>query len=131
MTHRPTWQTWTDEPWEPTLNGTLHSNGFYIGDMDAPGKEDPGYASDLDVANAARAAAAVNALAGVRRPQAVPAALAALETAGVELQELVHLVGRPEQAEELARRLRTLARELAGHRAAMVGPPEGPGPDPS
>lgn len=72
------WRTWVPEPWDFTQNGTLHHRGNYIGEVDLPDKERPGYASDGDVATAERIAACVNALAGVRHPEALPEALDAL-----------------------------------------------------
>ena len=86
------------------MNGTIHRSGRYLGEMDEPDKEKPGYASDADVANAFRAVACVNALEGIRHPAAVAEALAALEAA----DERLRILGRQTKGEE-----GDLLRELA------------------
>lgn len=94
-----TWKKWTEEPWDATMNGTIHRSGRYLGEMDEPDKPKPGYASDADVANAFRAVECVNALSEVRTPAAVPAALDALTSCAAALRRVAVLLGddvRPE-----------------------------------
>jgi len=121
---RPPWRAWTEEPWDATRNGALHRGGFLIGEMDEPSKADPGYASDVDVANAERAAAAVNALAGVRNPAAVPGALDALGRAWRALGHAAAALpaGDP-AAEALRTELATLEEEVAHAVAALDADP--------